>query len=110
MPNDNLIAALQRAAAVLSWEAPADSDLIRALIADLRAGNLVRREDVVALNGDFACAVAYDSGHTAGATQERAKVVAYLRRVGLTPKARDLFATAAGHIAAGAHEGDDAPA
>jgi hypothetical protein len=44
-----------------------------------------------------------DDGYIMGRGAERAAVVAYLRRVGLTPKARDLFQTAAGHIEAGAH-------
>lgn len=82
MAND-LIAALERAAHKADYDAKhyhcnqsrADATFIRNHIADLR-------------NGD-----------------ERAKVMAYLRRVGLTQRARDLFATAAGHIEAGAHMG-----
>ena len=82
MMNDDLIAALERAAAVLSWETPADADTIRAHITDLRAGNLVRRED--------------------GAAQERAKVVAWLRKRGDCWSTDDEIADA---VEAGAHEG-----
>lgn len=85
MANDDLIAALEWAVGQAQGCQADEVFVLGQLLTDLHAGNLVRREDVVA--------------------QERAKVVAYLRRVGLTPKARDLFATAAGHIAAGAHEG-----
>ena len=50
--------------------------------------------------------IASETGaHDAGYAAAVADVVAYLRRVGLTPRARDLFATAAGHVEAGAHIG-----
>ena len=46
MANDELIAALERAEAVLSWETPDDAARIRAHIADLKAGG--ERAKVVA--------------------------------------------------------------
>jgi hypothetical protein len=84
----------QLAVGIFPHDARAILDHITALTAERDA--LKRDANLHALSSR-------DDGYIMGKGAERAAVVAYLRRVGLTPKARDLFQTAAGHIEAGAH-------
>ena len=100
MRNDDLIAALEWAVGQAQGCQADEVFVLGQLLADLRAGNLVRREDVVA-EAQLSMAA-----HR-GAARERAKVVAYIQSLsnGLLAMLPNTQRRLTDAIAAGAHEG-----